>query len=73
MVWILEEEPEKYQYHYCLGFFNWKIKGDLHQAINDFGEFLKHIRNGEFVKEKDLAQKWISEIKRQIVEPSASR
>jgi hypothetical protein len=73
MVWILEEEPEKYQYHYCLGFFNWKIKGDLHQAINDFGEFLKHIRNGEFVKEKDLAQKWISEVKRQIVEPSASR
>ena len=73
MVWILEEEPEKYQYHYCLGFFNWKIKGDLHQAINDFGEFLKHIRNGEFLKEKDLAQKWISEIKRQIVEPSASR
>lgn len=71
MVWILEEEPEKYQYHYCLGFFNWKIKGDLHQAINDFGEFLKHIGNGEFVKEKDLAKKWVSEIKKQIVEPNA--
>ena len=73
MVWILEEEPEKYQYHYCLGFFNWKIKGDLYQAINDLGEFLENIRHGEFVKEKELAQKWISEIKEQIVEPSASR
>lgn len=71
MVWILEEEPEKYQYHYCLGFFNWKIKGDLHQAINDFGQFFKYIKAGEFINEKDLAQKWIPEIEEQIVEPIA--
>ena len=54
IVWILEEEPDKYQYHYCLGFFNWKIKGDLHQSVHDFEEFLKHIKLGEFVKEKAL-------------------
>ncbi len=65
MVWILEEEPEKYQYHYCLGFFNWKIKGDLHQALNDFKNFLKHVKHGEFINEKNLAQKWVREIKNQ--------
>ena len=73
IVWILEEEPEKYQYHYCLGFFNWKIKGDLHQSVSDFEEFLNHVKQGEFVKERDLAIEWISEIKEQIVEPGASR
>ena len=73
IVWILEEEPDKYQYHYCLGFFNWIIKGDLHQSVHDFEEFIKHIKNGEFVTEKALALKWISEIKESIVEPIASR
>lgn len=72
IVWVLEEEPDKYQYHYCLGFFNWKIKGDLHQSVNDFEAFLSNIKQGEFVKERDLAQQWISEIKKQIVEPGAS-
>ena len=67
IVWILEEEPDKYQYHYCLGFFNWKIKGDLHQAVQDFEEFLKHIKHGEFVTEQALALKWVSEVKKEIV------
>ena len=69
IVWILEEEPDKYQYHYCLGFFNWKIKGDLHQSVHDFEEFLKHIKHGEFVIEKALALKWVSEVKKEMVEP----
>ena len=62
IVWILEEEPEKYQFYYCLGFFNWKIKGDLNQAAKDFEEFLNRIKEGEFLKEKRLTEKWISEI-----------
>ena len=68
--WLIEEEPDKYQYHYCLGFFNWKIKGDLHQALKDFNEFLCHIKDGEFVKEKELTRKWIMEIERQLSKPS---
>ena len=40
--------------------------------MHDFEEFLKQIKNGEFVLEKDLALKWISEIKQEIVEPIAS-
>ena len=72
IVWLIEEEPDKYQFHYCLGFFNWKIKGDLHQAVNDFEEFLNRGKQEEFVKERELSQNWISEIKKQIVEPGAS-
>lgn len=68
LLWIIEEEPAKYQFHYCLGFFNWKIKGDLLQARNDFKNFLKNQSNGKFEKEKDLTIKWLAEIENQIVE-----
>lgn len=71
MVWLLEEEPDKYQFYYCLGFFNWKIKGDFHQAVNDFEMFLNRVKKGEFDKERELAQNWVSEIKK-ILENSES-
>jgi tetratricopeptide (TPR) repeat protein len=60
--WLLEEEPQKYQLHYCLGFINWKIKGDKTQAINDFRTFLSKANEKEFTVERELARKWISEI-----------
>jgi len=62
MVWILDQEPDKYQYHYCLGFFNWKIKGDFKRAIEDFKVFLNSAKQREFEKEKSLAAAWINEI-----------
>ena len=64
IVWILEDEPDKYQYHYCLGFFNWKIKGDLQRATDDFKTFLATAKKGEFEKETELANKWIAEIEK---------
>ncbi len=67
MVWILEVEPDKYQYHYCLGFFNWKIKGDLKQAEEDFKEFLNHSIEDQFQKEQELSTLWISEINNKMV------
>jgi tetratricopeptide (TPR) repeat protein len=60
--WILDKEPDKYQYYYCLGFFNWKLKGDLYQAVKDFMAFLKSAEVAKFEKEKKLAAKWIEEI-----------
>ena len=69
IVWILEKEPEKYQYYYCLGFFNWKIKGDLHQSINDFELFLNKNIEGEFKKESEITLKWLSEIKKKLGQP----
>ena len=68
MVWIIGEEPKKYQFHYCLGFFNWKIKGDLQQALNDFKEFLKVDQDNNFMKEKELAAEWSSGINKQLGE-----
>jgi len=62
MCWLLEEEPQKYQLHYCLGFINWKIKGDKAQAIKDFEIFLSRGNKQEFTIERELARIWISEI-----------
>lgn len=61
---VLEEERNKSQLHYCLGFFNWKIKGDCVQAVQDFQKFLQLSDESVFVQEKKLAQKWITEIER---------
>jgi tetratricopeptide (TPR) repeat protein len=63
MVWILEQEPTKYQIYYCLGYINWKEKGDIVQALKDFQAFLSSGQETEFVKEREFAQKWMNEIK----------
>jgi hypothetical protein len=60
--WVLDVEPHRYQLHYCLGFLNWKIKGDKLQAIKDLNTFLSLGRKEEFTFERELARKWISEI-----------
>lgn len=60
--WLLVEEPQKYQLHYCLGFINWKIKEDRKQAIKDFETFLSQGNQNEFTVERELARKWITEI-----------
>lgn len=68
MVWMLEAEPDKYQFHYCLGFFNWKIKEDLQRALTDFEEFLAVATDDTYGKEKTLAMEWRSQIKNQLDE-----
>ncbi len=60
--WVLEREPDKYQLHYCLGFFNWKAKGDLVRALKDFEKFLELRHEDEFNKERELAEKWMAEL-----------
>jgi tetratricopeptide (TPR) repeat protein len=62
MVWVLEQEPEKYQLYYCLGYINWKEKGDSLQALNDFMKFISSGEEIDFIKERELAEKWIKEI-----------
>ena len=64
--WALEEEPDKYQLSYCLGFFNWKVKGDKIQAINDFTTFKKTCADKQFNKEIVLTQKWLQELKKSV-------
>lgn len=62
-MWFLDEEPDKYQFHYCLGYINRNKKGDIDLAIKDFENFLKHGKEDEFVNERRLAEKWIQEMK----------
>lgn len=65
MVWVLQQNPEKYQLHYCLGFLNWQIKGDLIQATEDFSNFLQKCPQNTYTKECQLASQWIGEIRNQ--------
>jgi len=65
IAWALEEEPNKYQLHYCLGYINRNKKGDIDLAIQDFENFLEHGDENEFVREKIMAERWIQEMKAQ--------
>lgn len=60
--WVIEENPEKYQLNFCLGFFNWQIRCDNMLAKTNFQKFLDLIKPNEFIKEKELAISWISQI-----------
>ena len=40
MCWVLENDPSKFQIHYCLGLLNQNLKGDNIQAKKDFNLFL---------------------------------
>jgi len=66
IVWVLTEEPDKYQLYYCLGFFNWKIKGDLAGATKDFNRFLANVTASGMEKEKQLAHRWVEEVQEQL-------
>ncbi|MGZ0019872.1 tetratricopeptide repeat protein [Nitrosomonas sp. wSCUT-2] len=60
--WLIEQEPAKYQLYYCLGFINMKIKGDQILAVKNFKKFLEMCDESEYIKEKELAQNWVSEL-----------
>lgn len=62
MCWVLQEEPTKVQISYCLGFFNWKIKGDKIQAKKDFTKFINTCGTEQFTKERELANQWIRDL-----------
>ena len=63
ILWVLNAEPERYQLYYCLGFFNWKVKGDLVSAEKDFTDFLDKVEPQKFQKEVELTRQWINEIR----------
>lgn len=60
--WVLQTEESKHQLHYCLGFFNWKVRGDLVLAKQNFDNFLRLVPTQEFKNARALATKWIEEI-----------
>ena len=63
IIWVIEQEPVKYQLYYCLGFINLEIKGDQKQAIIDFEKFLSLGNEHEFTEEQKIARKWLAELR----------
>lgn len=58
--WAISENPQLPQLHYCLGYFNWKIKGDNEMAKLDFARFIQSpIVINEFPKELEISKKFI--------------
>jgi tetratricopeptide (TPR) repeat protein len=58
-----EQERDKPQLHYCLGYFYWKIKGDQAHAITELSAFLAGGNQTQFQLERELAGKWIAELR----------
>lgn len=63
---ILEIEPDKVQLYFCLGYINWKIKGDNIRAIKDYSQFIELADNTTFCEQLHFARKWVEEIKETI-------
>lgn len=64
--WVLDKEPQATHLHYCLGLFNWKVKGDLHGAITDLERFLQGTDPTTHLKEREFAADWINEIQLEV-------
>lgn len=63
--WVITNENKNHLY-FSLGFFNWEIKGDKSQAMQDFQNFLKMTDTSKFKKEKELANEWIIKIDNEL-------
>ena len=63
---VLDEEPDKVQLYFCLGLINLKEKRDLAAARRDLARFLSLTKDGQFQKERDLAQKWLVRLDREL-------
>lgn len=66
--WALNEEPDHYQLHFCLGYINYATKGDLISAKNELEMFLKKRINEDFPKFAQNAKNILADIEQQIKE-----
>lgn len=66
---ILSIEPDKAQLYFCLGYINWKIKGDSLQAISDYRQFVDNVDAVEFSEQVTYANKWIDELSMMLAKP----
>jgi hypothetical protein len=60
MTWVLSQEPEKAQLHFCVGYLNWKVKGDLAAAKRDFEAFAAHQNAARFPKHLAIAAQFLA-------------
>ena len=63
--WVLEQEPDKFQLHYCLGLINWHAKRDVEMARRDFELFIKKASaHNAFPHQIEEAKGYINRLKR---------
>jgi tetratricopeptide (TPR) repeat protein len=60
--WVLEEEPDKVQLHFCLGLINLFAKGDRERALRDLELFLERAPEDRFHEERERAIEYIHDI-----------
>lgn len=58
--WVLSEEPEQYQLHFCLGFINSEVKGDMVSASADYHLFLDKCPERKYIAQRRFAKRKIS-------------
>jgi len=66
MQWVLDEEPDKIQLHFCLGLVNWRAKQDKQRAILDFKNFIEAEGANKFSEELRLAQAYVATLEGEL-------
>lgn len=64
--WILDKEPDKIQFYYCLGLINWFDKGDLELAKKCFNQFIEKDVNNKFPNETRLSKSYLNTIQGEL-------
>ena len=62
IVLMLNHNPNIIQLHYCLGIINKNFKNDSLLAKNDLLTFVSSVLPEQFINEREIANKWISQI-----------
>lgn len=60
--WVLGQEPDKFQLHYCIGLINLIAKGDRERAARDFEAFVAHPSAATYPAAFEQAKLYIQEI-----------
>jgi tetratricopeptide (TPR) repeat protein len=60
--WVLGQEPDKFQLHYCIGLINLTAKGDRRRAVRDFESFIAHPNAAKYTAAFEQAKLYIQEI-----------
>lgn len=64
----VETQPTRKGLWFCLAIFNREIKGDNSLACEYFGRFLSETKQGDYGKERKLAQAWFKQLSNSAVE-----
>jgi tetratricopeptide (TPR) repeat protein len=61
--WVIDQEPDKVQLHFCLGIINLFAKDDRESAQRDLERFLETCPQNRFLEERQLAQDYLKQVR----------